>query len=83
MPARDLALGHEVMGRAANATHILAIEPFGELGRDVARAVIRQEPRPVQDCGLIKPGSLQCQAEARVAVTSSAFIVVHSFQAMM
>ena len=41
MPAFNLALGHGVIGRAANVIHVLAVEPFGEVGRDVARAVIR------------------------------------------
>ena len=54
MPALDLALGHGVIGRAANVVHVLAVEPFGEVGRDVARAVVRQEPWPVNDHGLIQ-----------------------------
>ena len=37
VPALDLALGHGVIGSAANVMHVLAIEPFGEVGRDVAR----------------------------------------------
>ena len=40
VPALDLALGHGVIGSAANVIHVLAIEPYGEVGRDVARAVI-------------------------------------------
>ena len=36
VPALDLALGHGVIGSAANVTHVLAVEPFGEVGRDVA-----------------------------------------------
>ena len=49
MPAFNLALGHGVIGRAANVIHVLTVEPFGEVGRDVARAVVRQEPRPVNE----------------------------------
>ena len=40
MPAFNLALGHGVIGRAANVIHVLAVEPFGEVGRDVARTVV-------------------------------------------
>ena len=49
VPALDLALGHWVIRRAANVVHVLAVEPSGEVSRDVARTVIRQEPRPVDD----------------------------------
>ena len=35
MQTLDLALGHRVIGSAANVTHVVAIEPFGEVGRDV------------------------------------------------
>jgi hypothetical protein len=63
MPALDLALGHGVIGRAANMVHVLAIEPFGEVGRDVARAVVRQEPWPVDDRGPIQSRGLQRQLE--------------------
>ncbi len=40
MPALDLALGHGVIGSAADMIHVLAVEPFGEVSRDVARSVI-------------------------------------------
>ena len=40
VPALDLALGHGVIGRAADVIHVLAVEPSGEVGRDVAGAVI-------------------------------------------
>ena len=40
MPALDLALGHGVIGRAADVVHVLAVEPFGQVGRDVAGAVV-------------------------------------------
>src|SRR5664279_4787086 len=41
VPALDLTLGHGVIGRAANMIHVLAVEPFGEVGGDVARPIIR------------------------------------------
>src|SRR4026209_1851472 len=40
VPALDLALGHGVIGSAANAMHVVAVEPSGEVSRDVARAVV-------------------------------------------
>ena len=36
VPALYLALGHGVIGRAANVVHLLAVEPFGEVSRDVS-----------------------------------------------
>ena len=63
MPALDLALGHGVIGGAANVVHVLAVEPFGKVGRDVARSVIRQEPRPVHDLGLVQSRGPQRQVE--------------------
>ena len=37
MPALDLALGLRMVGRAADLLHAVIVEPFGEIGRDVAR----------------------------------------------
>ena len=51
-----LPWGHRVIGSTAHVIHVLAVEPFGEVGRDVAGAVIRQEPRPVNDRGLVRAG---------------------------
>jgi hypothetical protein len=36
MPAFDLALGHRVIGPAANVLDALVAEPSGEIGRDIA-----------------------------------------------
>jgi hypothetical protein len=38
-PALDLSLGHRVIGRATNMLHILAIEPFCQIGRDIRGSV--------------------------------------------
>ena len=54
MPALDLSLGHRMIRRAADMLHVLAVEPFGQVRRDVAGAVVGE-----------------------------AFMVEHSFQAMM
>ena len=40
MPALDLALSLRVVGRAADVTHIAFVQPFGEVGRDVGRAIV-------------------------------------------
>ena len=40
VPALDLALGHGVIGGAADVIHVLAVEPSGEIGGDVARSIV-------------------------------------------
>src|SRR6476469_3230330 len=45
MPALDLALGLGMIGRAANVLHALAVEPDGEISRDVGAAIVAQQPR--------------------------------------
>jgi hypothetical protein len=55
MPALDLALGLRVTRDAADMLHLLAIQPLREIRRDVRRAVVRQQARPVNDSRLIKP----------------------------
>jgi len=42
MPALDLALGHRMIRRAADMLHVLAVEPFGQVRRDVAGACRRE-----------------------------------------
>ena len=82
MPALDLALGHRMIRRAADMLHVLAVEPFGEVGRDVAGAVVGEKPWPVDDrCLESRPEAFS--ATFGVAVTSSIFMVEHSSQAMM
>jgi hypothetical protein len=43
MPALDLALGHRMIRRATDVPDILAIEPFGQVCRDVAGAVVGEK----------------------------------------
>ena len=45
MPALDLPLGLGMIRRAADVFHILVSEPFGQVARDVARAVVREQAR--------------------------------------
>ena len=53
MPAFDLALGLRMVGGAANVRHITIIEPFGQVASDIARPVVGQQPRLVNDLRLI------------------------------
>ena len=55
VPTLDLALGHRMIGRAANVIDVLSVKPAGEISRDVARPIVRQESRPVNDPSLVKP----------------------------
>lgn len=40
MPALDLALGLRVKRRSANMAHAVGVDPLGEFGGDVGRAVV-------------------------------------------
>ena len=81
VPALDLALRLGMIGRAANMLHALAVEPGGEVGRDVGSAVVAQQPGSMSDRDLVEPDA--ASARSSVAVTSSARIVAQSFQATM
>ena len=41
----------------------LAVEPFGQIGRDVRRAVVGQQPWPVDDRRLVEARGLQRQVQ--------------------
>src|ERR1700731_3137161 len=75
MPALDLSLGHRMIRRATDVLHVLAVEPFRQVGRDVAGAVVGEKPWPMNDLRWSRPEALS--AKSSVAVTSSAFIVEH------
>ena len=53
VPTLDLALGLRMVGRTSNVAHAIIIEPFCEIGRDVARSVVAQETGFVDDAGLV------------------------------
>ena len=55
-------------------------EPLGEVASDVTRPIVGKQSRPLSHGRLIAAGSLK---PGSASVTSSAFMVVHSFQAMM
>ena len=59
MPALNLSLGHRMVRGATDMRHLLAIEPFGQVRRDVARAVVGEKPWPVDDLRLVAPRGLQ------------------------
>ena len=63
MPALDLALRLRVAGRTPDVRHAPALQPFGQITRDVARPIVRQQPWPGHDRDLIEPRGRQCQVE--------------------
>ena len=63
MPALDLALGLRMERRSADVLDVLLVQPIGKIARDIRRAVVRQEPWPVNHGHLIEPGRRQCQVE--------------------
>ena len=81
MPAFDLALGLGMVGRAADVSDASFLEPFRQIAGDVGGTVVAQQTWPMDNLGLSQPDAVS--ASSSVSVTSSAFIVVHSFQAMM
>ena len=47
MPALDFTLRLWMARGTADMLHFPGLQPFGQIGCDVARAVIREQPRPV------------------------------------
>src|SRR6202047_491325 len=45
MPALDLALGHRMIRRATDVLHVLAVEPFRQVRRDVAWTCLEKVER--------------------------------------
>jgi hypothetical protein len=82
MPALDLALGHRVTGRATDVLHVLPVEPFCQVRRDVAGAIVGEKPWPVDDLCLVESRGLQCQVQrggdilARIRRMRRAFISI-------
>jgi len=54
MPALDLALGQRTIRRAADVLHVLAVELFSQVRRNVAGAVVGEKPWPVDDLRLVE-----------------------------
>ena len=53
VPSLDLALGLRMVGGAASMLHISIVEPFGQVAGEIARPVVGQQPRFVNDRRLI------------------------------
>ena len=53
MPALDLALGLWVEGCAAHVAHLVGLDVFGQLARDVAGAIVAEQAGPVQHIGVV------------------------------
>ena len=53
VPAFDLALGLGMERSAANMAHTLGLDIIGQLARDIAGAVIAEQPGFVMDMGLV------------------------------
>ena len=81
VPALDLALGLRMVRRAMDVSDALALEPTSEIAGDIGRAVVAEQPRPVDDPrGIV---ARPREARSSVSVTLPARMVVQSFQAMM
>ena len=63
MPALDLTLGLRMVRGTANVIHSLVIEIVGQIGGDVGRAIIAEQPWLVQNRRLTASRSLQRQVE--------------------
>ncbi len=55
VPALDLALGLGMIRRSAHMFHSAIVEPFGQIARYVAGAIVAEQPGLVLDVGLITP----------------------------
>jgi hypothetical protein len=53
MPALDLALCLRVIGRATHVVHVLRIQPFCQLSRDVTGTIIAEQARLMDDPYLV------------------------------
>lgn len=47
--------GHQMIRRAADILHVLAVEPFGQVRRDIAGAVVGEKLWPVDDLWPVEP----------------------------
>ena len=63
MPALDFPLRHRMIRRTTRMSHVLPLEPFGQVAGDVARPVVREQTRSMHQRSLIQPGSLESQLQ--------------------
>src|SRR5260370_38207078 len=59
MPTLDLALGHRVVGSPADVGHVVTLQPFRQVVRDIRGAVVGQQPWPMEDPGFVEPRGIQ------------------------
>src|SRR3954447_15578186 len=62
-PALDLPLGPEMIRSAAHMLHVFALEPSGQIVRDVTRSVVAQKPWSLRDGDVVEAGSCECLIE--------------------
>ena len=53
MPTLDLSLGLRVIRCTTNVIHVLVLQPFGQLARDVTGAIVAEQTRLVQNGCLV------------------------------
>lgn len=63
VPAFDFALGLWVEWRPANVVHFLIGQPFGQIARDIAGAVVAEQTGFVSDHGLVAARCLKRQLD--------------------
>jgi hypothetical protein len=54
-----------MVGLTTRVSHAVLLQPGAELGRQVRRSVIAQQPGPLLDRSLMKPGRMERQAQHR------------------
>ena len=62
----DLALGHRVVGSPADVGHVVTLQPFRQVVRDIRGAVVGQQPWPMEDPGFVEPRGIQRHFERGV-----------------
>src|SRR5215831_8426940 len=57
MPTLDLALGHRVVWSPADVGHVVALQPFRQVVRDIRGAIVGQQPWPMENA--VEPRRIQ------------------------
>ena len=71
MPAFDLALGLRVIWRAARVLHTPVFQPFSQVTGDIARPIVAEKPRLMNDVNLVTARCLQCEIQRVRHILSS------------
>ena len=80
--AFDFALGHRMIRRSTRVGDLVRLEIGGQFPREVAGAVVAQQPRPIRHTRT-RSTPVFARARSSVSVTSEACIDVRTIQAMM